>query len=62
MEEGEDHDGVVVLLGNGHKVEVIVFVEVEDVVIAVLDEGPRWGQGYFKVYSSYYRIFLLKTS
>lgn len=62
VQEAEDHDGVVVLLGDGDQVEIVVLVEVEEVVFLVLDDRPRYGQGYFKVYSSYSRIFLLKMS
>jgi hypothetical protein len=62
VEEGEDHDCVVILFGDGDEVEVVVFVEVEEVVVLVLDEGPAWGERYLRVYSSYSRIFLLKTS
>jgi hypothetical protein len=40
MEEGEDKDGIIILFGDGDKVEVVVFVEVEEVVVLVLDEGP----------------------
>jgi hypothetical protein len=39
-----------------------VLVEVEEVVVLVLYEGPAWEEGYLRVYSSYYRIFLLKMS
>jgi hypothetical protein len=38
MEEGEDKNGVVIFLGNGHEVEVVMLVEVEKVVIFVFDE------------------------
>jgi hypothetical protein len=40
MEEGEDKDGIIILFGDGDKVEVVVFVEVEEVVVLVLYEGP----------------------
>ncbi len=40
MEEGEDHDGVVILFGDGDEVEIVVFVEVEEVVVLILDKGP----------------------
>lgn len=43
MEECEDHDCVVIFLGDGDEVEVVVLVEVEEVVVPVLDEGPAWG-------------------
>lgn len=62
VEEGEDEDCVVIFLGDGDEVEVVVLVEVEEVVVLVLDEGPMWGRKYLRVYSSYSRIFLLKTS
>lgn len=62
MEEGEDHDCVIIFLGDGDDVEIVVFVEVEEVVVLVLDEGPAWGHSYLSVYSSYSSIFLLKTS
>ena len=40
MEETEDHDSIVVLLGDGDQVEVIVLVEVEEMVFLVLDDWP----------------------
>lgn len=61
-EEGENHDGVVVLFGDGDDVEIVVFVEVEEMVVLVLDDWSRWEEGYLRVYSSYYSIFLLKMS
>lgn len=39
MEEGKDHDCIVIFSGDGHQVQVVVLVEVEEVVISVLDEG-----------------------
>lgn len=62
VEEGEDQHCVVIFLGDGDEVEVVVLVEVEEVVVLVLDERPTWGKEYLRVYSSYSRIFLLKTS
>ena len=62
MQEGEDHDGIVIFLGDSDQVEIIVLVEVEEVVIPVLDEWPVSIEMYLSVYSSYSRIFLLKTS
>ena len=40
VQEGEDHDSVVILLGDGDEVEVVVLVEVEEVVVLVLDQRP----------------------
>ena len=62
VQEGEDHDSVVILLGDGDEVEIVVLVEVEQVVVLVLDQRPASSMQYLRVYSSYYRIFLLKTS
>lgn len=39
-----------------------MLVEVKEVVIFVLDEGPTWVMAYLRVYSSYSNIFLLNTS
>lgn len=62
MEECEDHDCIVIFLGDGDQVEIVMLVEVEDVVVLVLDEGPACRYVYLRVYSSYSKIFLLKTS
>jgi hypothetical protein len=43
VEEAEDHDSVVVFLGDGYDIKVLVFVEVEEVVFLVLDNGPTIG-------------------
>ena len=40
MQEAEDHDGIVVFLGNSNKIQVIMFVEIEDIVLFVLYNGP----------------------
>ena len=40
VEEGEDQDCVVILLGDGDEVEVVVLVEVEEVVVLVLNQRP----------------------
>lgn len=39
MQEAEDHDGIVVFLGNSNKIQVIMFVEIEDIVLFVLYDG-----------------------
>lgn len=62
VEEGEDENCIVIFAGDGDEVEIVVLVEVEEVIVLILDEGPAWGGGYLSVYSSYSRIFLLKTS
>lgn len=62
VQECEDHDCVVVFLGDGDEIEIVVFVEIEKVVVAVLDDGSASQYKYLRVYSSYSRIFLLKTS
>lgn len=40
MQEAEDHDGIVVFLGNSNKIQVIMFVEIEDIILFVLYDGP----------------------
>jgi hypothetical protein len=62
VKEGEDHDCVVIFLGDGDQVEIVMLVEVEDIVVLVLDEGSGCQYVYLRVYSSYSKIFLLKTS
>lgn len=39
MQEGEDHDSIVVFLRNSNKIQVIMFVEIEDIVLFVLYNG-----------------------
>jgi uncharacterized LabA/DUF88 family protein len=41
VQESKDHDCVVIFSGDSDNVEVVVLVEVEEVVVLVLDEGPR---------------------
>jgi hypothetical protein len=62
VQESEDHDCVVVLFGDGDEVEVVVLVEIEEVVVLVFYERSASMDFYLRVYSSYSRIFLLKTS
>ena len=62
VKEGEDHNSIVIFLGDGDQIEIVVLVEVEQIVIPVLYDGPTSIQKYLRVYSSYSRIFLLKTS
>jgi hypothetical protein len=62
MQEGEDHYCIIILLGNSNDVQVVVLVEIEQVVVFVFDQRPISNIAYFRVYSSYSRIFLLKTS
>jgi hypothetical protein len=38
VQESKHHNCVVIFPGDGHYVEVVVFVEVEKVVVLVLDE------------------------
>lgn len=38
MKEGKDHDSIVVFLGYGHKIQIIMLMEVEYVVLFVFDD------------------------
>jgi len=39
-----------------------MLMEIEEIIVLVFDERPKSMKIYFKEYSSYSRIFLLKTS
>jgi hypothetical protein len=62
VEEGEDEYCIIVFSGDCNEVEIVVLVEVEEIIIFALDDGSVSRKGYLRVYSSYSRIFLLKTS
>jgi hypothetical protein len=62
VKKREDKDGIIIFFGDGDEIEIVMLVKIEEVVVLVLDEGPRWRELYLRVYSSYSRIFLLKTS
>jgi hypothetical protein len=51
MEEGKNHDGVVVFFRDGHQVEVVMFVEVEQVVLLVFD---YWLERVFVVLQDFF--------
>lgn len=41
VEEGEDKNGIIILFGDGHKVEIVVLVEVEQIIVLILDQWPK---------------------
>ena len=50
MQNGEDHDCIVILFRNGKKGQISVFVIIKEMVVFVFDDGSTWKIGYLSVY------------
>lgn len=50
MEKSENENSVVIFLGNSNKVEIVMFMEIEEIIIFIFDQRPGWLQNYLRVY------------
>ena len=40
MKKGKYHNGVIVFTGNGYQIKIVMFMEEEEVVVLIFDQGP----------------------
>ena len=42
MEKSENENSVVIFLRNSNKVEIVMFMEIEEIIIFIFDQRPGW--------------------